>query len=114
MSAIHNIPVPAKDTAIEAKKPFPGGRGRTMTNASEKYRPYGVVDLPDRTWPSKEITQPPIWCSVDLRDGNQALPNPLDPEQKLEYFRLISIFGLYDLGLLSHLSRKRLRDQCAF
>ena len=47
MSAIHNIPIPAKDTTIEAKKPFPGGRGRTMTNASEKYRPYGVVDLPD-------------------------------------------------------------------
>lgn len=99
MSAIHNIPVPAKDTTIEAKKPFPGGRGRTMTNASEKYRPYGVVDLPDRTWPSKEITQPPIWCSVDLRDGNQALVDPMGHDRKARFFALLLAMNFKEIEI---------------
>ena len=50
---------------------------RGMPEAAEKYRPYPQVDLADRTWPSKTITKAPIWCSVDLRDGNQALVNPM-------------------------------------
>ncbi|NQT19371.1 MAG: 2-isopropylmalate synthase [Planctomycetes bacterium] len=53
-----------------------------------------MIDLPDRQWPSKVITKSPIWCSVDLRDGNQALPCPLNPAQKLEYFRLLCNIGL--------------------
>ena len=52
-----------------------------------------AIDLPDRQWPSKIITRSPQWCSVDLRDGNQALPCPLDPDQKLEYFRLLCRVG---------------------
>jgi 2-isopropylmalate synthase len=58
-----------------------------------KYAPAEPIDNPDRQWPSRQITQAPLWCSVDLRDGNQALPNPLTPNQKLEYFRLLCAIG---------------------
>jgi len=58
-----------------------------------KYTRPGTIDLPDRKWPSRTITQSPQWCSVDLRDGNQALPNPLTPQQKLEYFQLLCRIG---------------------
>ena len=46
-----------------------------------KYAPYATVDLPDRTWPDVVLTSAPIWCSTDLRDGNQALVNPMDAER---------------------------------
>ena len=59
----------------------------------DKYSPYPPVDLPDRRWPSAVIDTAPIWCSVDLRDGNQALPNPLGPDQKLAYFRMLCAIG---------------------
>jgi len=62
-------------------------------NRVPKYVAPAVIDLPDRQWPSKTITKAPLWCSVDLRDGNQALPCPLDPDQKLEYFRLLCTVG---------------------
>jgi 2-isopropylmalate synthase len=58
-----------------------------------KYKAYPPVDLPDRQWPGREITEAPTWCSVDLRDGNQALPNPLTPAAKLEYFNLLCAVG---------------------
>ena len=58
-----------------------------------KYRPFPPVELPDRTWPDQSITQAPIWCSVDLRDGNQALPTPMSIEEKLEYFDLLVRVG---------------------
>jgi len=58
-----------------------------------KYAAPEAIYLPDRQWPSRTIERSPIWCSVDLRDGNQALPNPLDPEGKLEYFRLLCDIG---------------------
>lgn len=63
------------------------------TNVS-KYVVPPMIDLPDRQWPSKAITSSPLWCSVDLRDGNQALPCPLNPDQKLEYFTLLCDIGL--------------------
>ena len=47
-----------------------------------KYHPYPKIDLPDRQWPNNSITQAPIWCSVDLRDGNQALINPMNMDKK--------------------------------
>jgi 2-isopropylmalate synthase len=60
-----------------------------------RYRPYHevfVVDLPDRTWPTKRITTAPRWCAVDLRDGNQALIDPMSPERKRVMFdRLVSM-----------------------
>jgi 2-isopropylmalate synthase len=58
-----------------------------------KYIAPEAIELPDRQWPDRTITSAPIWCSVDLRDGNQALPNPLLPPQKLEYFRLLCDIG---------------------
>ncbi len=58
-----------------------------------KYKIPEMIDLPDRQWPSKSITKSPIWCSVDLRDGNQALPDPMDPDQKLEYFQMLCKAG---------------------
>ena len=58
-----------------------------------KYRPFPAVDLPDRQWPDQSITQAPLWCSVDLRDGNQALPIPMSVEEKLEMFDLLVRVG---------------------
>ncbi|MCZ6855938.1 MAG: 2-isopropylmalate synthase, partial [Gammaproteobacteria bacterium] len=48
-----------------------------------KYRPFETIDLPDRQWPSQIIDRAPRWCSVDLRDGNQALIDPMNVEEKL-------------------------------
>jgi len=58
-----------------------------------KYAPPAPVDLPDRQWPSNVLEKTPLWCSVDLRDGNQALPNPMSPEQKMAYFNLLCEIG---------------------
>lgn len=60
---------------------------------SGKYRPYQPIDLPERQWPNNTITKAPIWCSVDLRDGNQALITPMNLEQKLELFSLLLRLG---------------------
>jgi len=58
-----------------------------------KYRPFPPVHLPDRTWPDQVIDHAPEWCSVDLRDGNQALPQPMSIEEKLEFFDLLVRVG---------------------
>ena len=65
-----------------------------------KYRPYSEiikVDLPDRTWPSKTITEAPRWCAVDLRDGNQALIDPMSPERKRIMFLLLVQMGYKEI-----------------
>ncbi len=62
-----------------------------------KYRPYPLVDLPNRQWPSRTITKAPIWCSVDLRDGNQALPTPMGIEEKMEMFKLLVSIGFKEI-----------------
>lgn len=59
-----------------------------------KYAAPTPIDLPDRRWPGNTIRTAPQWCSVDLRDGNQALPNPLGPAEKLEYFKLLCGIGI--------------------
>ena len=65
-----------------------------MKNAqSGKYRPYPKIDLPNRQWPDKTIDKAPVWCSVDLRDGNQALVTPMNLDQKLELFDLLLKLG---------------------
>ena len=61
--------------------------------STQKYRAFPAVDLPDRQWPDCTITTPPIWASVDLRDGNQALPVPMSIEEKLEFFKLLCRVG---------------------
>src|SRR5881409_1353717 len=60
-----------------------------MKNPSSKYRPFPPVALPDRQWPNRVLTRAPIWCSVDLRDGNQALAVPMNVSQKLELFQTL-------------------------
>jgi 2-isopropylmalate synthase len=62
-----------------------------------KYRPYTTVDLPDRTWPDQVVTRAPIWCSTDLRDGNQALVKPMDPARKQRMFDLLVRLGLKEI-----------------
>ncbi len=65
-----------------------------------KYVPFHEqikVDLPDRTWPSKLITEAPRWCAVDLRDGNQALIDPMSPERKLKMFQLLVNMGYKEI-----------------
>jgi len=64
-----------------------------------KYIHPAPIDLPDRQWPSKTLERAPVWCSVDLRDGNQALPAPMNPEQKLEYFHLLCEVGFEHIEL---------------
>ncbi|MCI6639672.1 MAG: 2-isopropylmalate synthase [Pygmaiobacter massiliensis] len=60
---------------------------------TQKYLPYPQMKMPDRKWPDNTITKAPIWCSVDLRDGNQALEVPMDLDQKLTFFRYLTDIG---------------------
>jgi 2-isopropylmalate synthase len=65
-----------------------------MSFDARRYRPFPVPELPDRTWPNRVLTRAPIWCSVDLRDGNQALIEPMGSERKLRFFELLVRLGL--------------------
>ena len=62
-----------------------------------KYRPYEPVRLTDRQWPSRTITKPPIWCSVDLRDGNQALIEPMGPDRKRRLYDTLVRMGFKEI-----------------
>ncbi len=64
---------------------------------SKKYRPFPPVSLPDRQWPNRVLTHAPIWCSVDLRDGNQALAVPMNVGQKLELFQTLVKIGFKEI-----------------
>ncbi len=64
-----------------------------------KYKPWGVIDLPDRQWPNRIIERAPQWCSVDLRDGNQALPIPMGVKEKLELFKLLCQVGFEQIEI---------------
>ena len=68
-------------------------------DALRKYRPYPKIKLPDRTWPDKSIDRAPAWCSVDLRDGNQALIQPMNLEEKLEMFQLLVDVGFKEIEI---------------
>ncbi|MDF1616669.1 2-isopropylmalate synthase [Petrocella sp. FN5] len=70
-----------------------------MKKSYMKYKKYPTMDLHDRTWPSKTMEQAPVWCSVDLRDGNQALPIPMGIEAKLEFFNLIKAMGYKEIEI---------------
>jgi 2-isopropylmalate synthase len=67
--------------------------------AAKKYKPFTPVDLPNRQWPSRVITQPPIWCSVDLRDGNQALIEPMGSERKRRMFDTLVAMDFKEIEL---------------
>src|SRR2546422_3545851 len=66
-------------------------------NPSAKYRPFPPVSLPDRQWPNRVLTHAPRWCSVDLRDGNQALAVPMNVGQKLELFHTLVKCGFKEI-----------------
>ena len=68
-----------------------------MTMPFRKYRPYDTVDLPDRRWPDAVLREAPIWCSTDLRDGNQALVNPMDSARKRRFFDLLVSLGFKEI-----------------
>ena len=68
-----------------------------MINPHEKYRPFPPVDLPDRQWPSRTITVPPIWCSVDLRDGNQSLIEPMGLDRKMRMYDALIKMGFKEI-----------------
>ncbi|MCC2979009.1 2-isopropylmalate synthase [Sphingomonas sp. IC4-52] len=68
-----------------------------LRDPSTKYRPFPIVDLPNRQWPSKTITRAPRWLSTDLRDGNQALIDPMDAEKKTRFFDLLVKVGLKEI-----------------
>ncbi|MDR0849997.1 MAG: 2-isopropylmalate synthase [Christensenellaceae bacterium] len=65
----------------------------------EKYVPYQKIPLAKRNWPNKIVERAPIWCSVDLRDGNQALINPMNIEEKLEFFKLLCDMGFKQIEI---------------
>jgi 2-isopropylmalate synthase len=82
--------------------PITGTAGVTTTQQPsrmpiQKYRPFPPIDLPDRGWPSRVITTAPQWCSVDLRDGNQALIDPMSPARKRRMFDLLVRMGYKEI-----------------
>ena len=70
-----------------------------LRTPSDKYRPFAPINLPDRTWPSRTITSPPTWCSVDLRDGNQALIEPMDSARKMRMFKQLLKIGFKEIEI---------------
>jgi 2-isopropylmalate synthase len=68
-----------------------------LSNPNEKYRPFEPIHLPDRQWPSRVIEKAPTWCSVDLRDGNQALIEPMGAERKRRMFDLLVKMGFKEI-----------------
>ncbi|MBZ9962222.1 2-isopropylmalate synthase [Mesorhizobium sp. BR1-1-2] len=76
-----------------------GQQNGGMPDAARKYQPYPIVGLTDRTWPSKVIDKAPIWCSVDLRDGNQALIDPMGHERKARMFALLLDMGFKEIEI---------------
>src|SRR5438552_15869173 len=62
-----------------------------------KYRPFAPINLPDRQWPARIINKAPLWCSVDLRDGNQALVEPMGPERKRRMFDMLVKLGFKEI-----------------
>lgn len=84
-----------------------------LKNPSNKYRAFPAIDIPDRTWPSKAITQAPIWLSSDLRDGNQSLIEPMDAAKKMRFFKTLVQVGLKEIEVASlrFADRFRLRSR---
>jgi len=68
-----------------------------LKNPGTKYRPFPPVELPNRQWPTRSLSHAPIWCSVDLRDGNQALAVPMNVSQKLELFQALVSCGFKEI-----------------
>src|SRR5690606_4807566 len=98
MSTTHDSP------GIEAREPGSAGEASTWpldrpSFDARKYAPYRPIVLGDRTWPDRVIEAAPDWCSVDLRDGNQALVAPMSAEQKLELFDALVEIGFKEIEI---------------
>ena len=70
-----------------------------LTDITSKYQAYPQVPLNDRQWPGKVIEKAPRWCSVDLRDGNQALIEPMGSERKMRMFKLLIDIGFKEIEI---------------
>jgi len=70
-----------------------------LTDPGRKYRPFPAIDLPDRQWPGRTITHPPRWLSTDLRDGNQAIVDPMDAVKKNRFFDLLIEIGVKEIEI---------------
>ena len=70
-----------------------------MNNNYNKYNPYPPINIPNRQWPNKTISKAPIWCSVDLRDGNQALVEPMDASRKMKMFKQLIQMGFKEIEI---------------
>ena len=70
----------------------------SVMNPGKKYAPIAAVPIKNREWPDRRITKAPLWCSVDLRDGNQALVNPMGIETKLAFFDLLVKIGFKEIA----------------
>ena len=70
-----------------------------MKDSFKKYIPFKQIDIKNREWPDKVIDKAPIWCSVDLRDGNQSLVDPMNLQEKLEFFKLLCDMGFKEIEI---------------
>src|SRR5690349_16041921 len=68
-----------------------------LKDPSKKYRPYPAVELPNRQWPTRRLDKIPVWCSTDLRDGNQALFEPMSRETKKRLFKTLCAVGIKEI-----------------
>lgn len=97
-TAADGVDQPAAETSSHSIRAIQDhGIGRMQKSTITKYRSFPPVDLPNRQWPSRTIDQTPIWCSVDLRDGNQALAIPMSVEEKLEMFDVLVGIGFKEI-----------------
>jgi len=76
---------------------MPPQPAQPKTMPFDRYQPFVPLELPDRTWPDHKLTKAPRWCSVDLRDGNQALIDPMDPERKRRMFEAVVAMGFKEI-----------------
>ncbi|WP_114907166.1 2-isopropylmalate synthase [Ornithinimicrobium murale] len=96
MTAIQSTPAPSAPTVVSTDAPSRNPQQPSGMPFS-RYSAYPAVDLPDRTWPGRTITQAPRWCAVDLRDGNQALIDPMTPDRKRRMFELLVEMGYKEI-----------------
>ena len=93
MSDIDNLPSKTAKVTKTRQQPAIGPKSMPF----QKYQAYPALRLPDRTWPNKALAQAPRWCSVDLRDGNQALLEPMTPAEKVRMFKLLLDIGFKEI-----------------
>ena len=90
-------PLPAAPATVTLDTASPTMSCMSGMNPGRKYVPYEPLDMPNRAWPGKVQKTSPIWTSVDLRDGNQALINPMSQQQKLRFFEKLVQVGLKEI-----------------